>query len=87
MSPGFKKVSLLKAHNKTHVVLRPFECDICRNTFARNHDLKRHVRSVHNSRRPHACRRCKAAFVRSADLERHISKLHRVPRGGYRIKR
>ncbi|KAI8841204.1 hypothetical protein BJ741DRAFT_20670 [Chytriomyces cf. hyalinus JEL632] len=72
---GFKKASLLKAHHKTHVSNKPYDCEYCKNSFARNHDLKRHVRSVHGIGKTVAtkCSFCTKVFSRKDSCAFHMA--------------
>ncbi|KAJ3242677.1 Metallothionein expression activator [Chytriomyces hyalinus] len=71
----FKKASLLKAHHKTHVSNKPYDCEYCKNSFARNHDLKRHVRSVHGIGKTVAtkCSFCTKVFSRKDSCAFHMA--------------
>ncbi|KAI0366868.1 hypothetical protein BV20DRAFT_1124002 [Pilatotrama ljubarskyi] len=54
-----------------------YTCNECGTAFARSHNLKVHVRSVHDKVRAHACgvAGCRLSFSRRHDLTRHhISK-------------
>ncbi|KAJ3264159.1 hypothetical protein HDU77_009138 [Chytriomyces hyalinus] len=72
---AFKKASLLKAHHKTHVSNKPYDCEYCKNSFARNHDLKRHVRSVHGIGKTVAtkCSFCTKVFSRKDSCAFHMA--------------
>ncbi|KAI0419557.1 hypothetical protein F5X98DRAFT_66762 [Xylaria grammica] len=49
---------------------RPYRCDICPQSFNRNHDLKRHKR-IHLAVKPYPCEYCDKAFSRKDALKRH----------------
>ncbi|KAI1643627.1 uncharacterized protein F4817DRAFT_319632 [Daldinia loculata] len=49
---------------------RPFKCDICPQSFNRNHDLKRHKR-IHLAIKPFPCTFCEKSFSRKDALKRH----------------
>ncbi|KAI1320166.1 hypothetical protein F5Y16DRAFT_87453 [Xylariaceae sp. FL0255] len=49
---------------------RPFRCDVCPQSFNRNHDLKRHKR-IHLAVKPYPCEHCEKAFSRKDALKRH----------------
>ncbi|KAI1411448.1 hypothetical protein F5Y13DRAFT_201018 [Hypoxylon sp. FL1857] len=49
---------------------RPFKCDICPQSFNRNHDLKRHKR-IHLAIKPFPCNFCDKSFSRKDALKRH----------------
>lgn len=49
---------------------RPFKCDICTQSFNRNHDLKRHKR-IHLAVKPFPCKYCEKSFSRKDALKRH----------------
>ncbi|EEP81169.1 predicted protein [Uncinocarpus reesii 1704] len=50
---------------------RPFRCDLCPQSFNRNHDLKRHKR-IHLAVKPFPCHHCDKSFSRKDALKRHI---------------
>ncbi|ORY53743.1 hypothetical protein BCR33DRAFT_693184 [Rhizoclosmatium globosum] len=76
----FPKPSLLQSHLNVHRLLRPYECTICFAAFTRNHDLRRHNRSVHHigNIKPFQCQFCPVAFSRNHDLKRHERCVHQV---------
>lgn len=47
---------------------RPFRCDVCPQSFNRNHDLKRHKR-IHLSVKPFPCGHCDKSFSRKDALK------------------
>ncbi|KAK4177020.1 hypothetical protein QBC36DRAFT_140521 [Triangularia setosa] len=49
---------------------RPFKCEICPQSFNRNHDLKRHAR-IHLAVKPFPCTKCDKSFSRKDALKRH----------------
>ncbi|OTA93974.1 hypothetical protein M434DRAFT_282570 [Hypoxylon sp. CO27-5] len=48
---------------------RPFQCDVCAQSFNRNHDLKRH-KQIHLPK-PFTCSSCYKSFSRKDALKRH----------------
>ncbi|TPX69838.1 hypothetical protein SpCBS45565_g02238 [Spizellomyces sp. 'palustris'] len=71
----FKKAHSLKSHSKCHAP-RTFTCPHCTAQFRRNHDLRRHMRSLHSNDegKPHACDVCGKKFARSDALRRHVKR-------------
>lgn len=54
---------------------RPFKCDVCPQSFNRNHDLKRHKR-IHLAVKPFPCLHCDKSFSRKDALKvRSLSKV------------
>ncbi|KAK3385562.1 hypothetical protein B0H63DRAFT_449600 [Podospora didyma] len=49
---------------------RAFKCDLCTQSFSRNHDLKRH-RRIHLAAKPYPCPTCDKCFSRKDALKRH----------------
>jgi hypothetical protein len=47
---------------------RPFKCDLCPQSFNRNHDLKRHKR-IHLAVKPYPCGECEKSFSRKDALK------------------
>ena len=53
-------------------------CDQCAKTFKRQSDLRRHVRSVHESTgNPFKCNSCEKGFARKDALKRHVGSVHK----------
>ncbi|KAI9267443.1 hypothetical protein BY458DRAFT_511800 [Sporodiniella umbellata] len=48
-----------------------YDCTICPRSFARKHDLQRHIR-VHTGAKPYYCLNCEKAFARTDALKRHL---------------
>ncbi|KAI0325343.1 hypothetical protein GY45DRAFT_1438458 [Cubamyces sp. BRFM 1775] len=55
-----------------------FECQLCNSRFARSHNLKVHIKSVHENQRSFPCKvpGCTHAFSRKHDLTRHFQSKH-----------
>ncbi|KAI8804509.1 hypothetical protein BJ742DRAFT_682076 [Cladochytrium replicatum] len=74
--PGCRKTFTrrynLQSHLMVHSGLRPYSCEFCGAAFSRQHDLRRHVRSLHLEIRPHQCIYCPLSFARSDALKRHL---------------
>ncbi|KAK4112391.1 hypothetical protein N656DRAFT_681775, partial [Canariomyces notabilis] len=47
---------------------KPFRCDVCWQSFSRNHDLKRHKR-IHVAAKPFPCPSCNKFFSRKDALK------------------
>lgn len=65
----FSRLYGLRAHQRGHSTHRPFRCTICPASFARNHDLKRHVR-LHD-KKAWKCGGCQKIFSRRDAIKRH----------------
>ncbi|TEB38506.1 hypothetical protein FA13DRAFT_1726173 [Coprinellus micaceus] len=65
----FSRLFSLRAHQRNHAVHRPYRCTICPASFARNHDLKRHIR-LHD-RKAWKCAACQKSFSRRDAFKRH----------------
>lgn len=65
----FSRLYSLRAHQRIHALHRPFRCKICPASFARNHDLKRHVR-LHD-KKAWKCGGCLKVFSRRDAIKRH----------------
>ena len=65
---------------------RPFKCDLCPNSFSRNHDLKRH-RRIHMASKPFPCPHCDKCFSRKDALKvRQDPILRTTPEGTKQLK-
>ena len=70
----FSRLYSLRSHQRnhsTHPTVRPYQCPRCPASFARNHDLKRHVR-VHGSK-AYKCSGCHKIFSRRDAIKRHMN--------------
>lgn len=65
----FSRLYSLRTHQRGHSTHRPFRCTICPASFARNHDLKRHVR-LHD-KKAWKCGGCQKIFSRRDAIKRH----------------
>ncbi|KAF8754377.1 Acetamidase formamidase [Rhizoctonia solani] len=70
---AFGKLSLLRAHERTHSEGRPYRCEYagCPASFARNHDLRRHEKSHERQMFRRVCGGCDRLFSRRDALRRH----------------
>ncbi|CAO3698565.1 unnamed protein product [Rhizopus stolonifer] len=48
-----------------------YDCTLCPRSFARKHDLQRHIR-VHTGAKPYYCLHCEKSFARTDALKRHL---------------
>ncbi|KAF9396386.1 hypothetical protein CPC16_002569 [Podila verticillata] len=76
----FSRPFNLRSHRAIHEGLKPFACTevgpkgTCSWSFARRHDLERHVKSRHTSSKSYLCMTCGAKCARSDAFKRHLSK-------------
>ncbi|OAD08173.1 C2H2-type zinc finger transcription factor, partial [Mucor lusitanicus CBS 277.49] len=57
-------------HQHQQRQVKAFACCACPRSFARKHDLQRHIR-VHTGAKPYSCLNCTKAFARTDALKRH----------------
>ncbi|KAG0271028.1 hypothetical protein BGZ95_001232 [Linnemannia exigua] len=69
------------SHRDTHSGFRPFECphkdkngNKCKWSFARRHDLERHIISKHTKGKNFQCRTCGVECTRSDAFKRHLAR-------------
>ncbi|KAJ3103364.1 Metallothionein expression activator [Phlyctochytrium planicorne] len=62
----------LRSHLLCHSTEKPNVCGTCGASFARKHDLSRHMRTLHNKRREFACCVCDQRFVNASQMVRHM---------------
>ncbi|KAF9472436.1 hypothetical protein BDN70DRAFT_478252 [Pholiota conissans] len=65
----FSRLYSLRAHQRSHSSHRPYSCKICPASFARNHDLKRHIK-LHD-KKAWRCEGCQKIFSRRDAIKRH----------------
>ncbi|KAF9094279.1 hypothetical protein BGX23_002293 [Mortierella sp. AD031] len=77
----FSRPFNLRSHRATHAGVKPFVCDhtdekdeVCGWSFARRHDLERHVRSRHSPEKMFKCKTCPTQCGRSDAFKRHLQR-------------
>ena len=55
----------------THTKIKPHECDICKNKFARKFILVQHFR-IHLIEKPYGCSKCEKWFTDIGNRDKHI---------------
>ncbi len=80
----FEAIVELNIHCKKHLKTKPrprkqsrFQCDSCDKTFAKQSELKLHVKAVHE--KSHQCDQCSRNFDFSYELKAHLSDDHDLP--------
>lgn len=68
----FGSFSDLASHYIGHTKERPHACMKCNASFARKHDLNRHVRVAHKQGQKVTCENCHKSFSRLDSLKRHV---------------
>ncbi|XP_070506849.1 zinc finger protein 41-like [Chironomus tepperi] len=65
----FLKPKLLKNHQRTHD--KKFECQFCNKKLSHNHELKMHIKNMHESPNSFECKTCGKKFNVKKTLVRH----------------
>eukprot|EP00188_Purpureofilum_apyrenoidigerum_P003536 Plantae.Rhodophyta-Purpureofilum_apyrenoidigerum.ctg37329.p2 GENE.Plantae.Rhodophyta-Purpureofilum_apyrenoidigerum.ctg37329~~Plantae.Rhodophyta-Purpureofilum_apyrenoidigerum.ctg37329.p2 ORF type:complete len:121 (+),score=14.94 Plantae.Rhodophyta-Purpureofilum_apyrenoidigerum.ctg37329:81-443(+) len=58
------------------------KCPICERSFARNYDMRRHVKQTHEKIKPFVCNFCQRTFARHAHLRSHTANRHNPQQQG-----
>ncbi|KAF9136446.1 hypothetical protein BGX30_011187 [Mortierella sp. GBA39] len=77
----FSRPFNLRSHRATHAGVKPYVCthedeknEVCGWSFARRHDLERHVRSRHSTEKLFKCKTCPIQCGRSDAFKRHLQR-------------
>ena len=73
----FPNLRALKGHNKEHMILAPFECNVgtCHYNTGDKTALLQHMRG-HTGQKPFECKICNFGFTTKANCERHVRNKH-----------
>ena len=73
----FPNLRALKGHNKEHLLMPPFECNVgtCHYTTSDKSALLQHMRG-HTGQKPFECKICNFGFTTKANCERHVRNKH-----------
>ena len=66
----------LKSHEKTHLGVKPFQCESCGKYLSSRNALKVHIKALHTLERPFKCEvpDCGMTYMTRLDLDRHSKK-------------
>ncbi|KAF9343206.1 hypothetical protein BGX26_006100 [Mortierella sp. AD094] len=77
----FSRPFNLRSHRATHAGVKPYICshvdekgEACSWSFARRHDLERHMRSRHSGEKLFKCKTCGAECGRNDAFKRHLQR-------------
>jgi len=79
----FKKKPEVMRHFKKHIPLsqrRKFQCEMCKEKFISNSNLKTHLKVCTGVAKIYTCKRCKAEFDNKTDYEDHLADVHNTGR-------
>ncbi|XP_037773026.1 zinc finger protein 701-like [Penaeus monodon] len=62
--------SHISIHMRVHTEEKPYNCEICNNTFSRKNNLVRHMR-IHASKKPYSCEICNKSLSERSHLVKH----------------
>lgn len=68
---GYANVEKFSMKSTKCTKTKIYDCNLCTRSFARKHDLQRHIR-VHTGAKPYYCLNCEKAFARTDALKRHL---------------
>ena len=66
----------VKSHEKTHLGVKPFQCESCGKYLSSRNALKVHIKALHTLERPFKCEvpDCGMTYMTRLDLDRHSKK-------------
>ena len=68
----------LKEHtSRVHEGTKPFLCDSCEESFAKDSKLKLHIKGMQGGKKPFSCPMCGSQFYFSTTMKDHIEKNHK----------
>ena len=69
---SFYTQSNLQKHSRSHIAVQPFECFVCKNSFALL-DLPDHIKT-HTGKSAFICAVCGKCFIQSSNLSSHMKR-------------
>ena len=71
----------MKDHtNRVHEGTKPFLCDSCEESFAKDFKLKLHIKGMQGGKKPFSCPICGSQFYFSTTMKDNIEKKPQVAR-------